>query len=184
MSKLLSSKVYMSYLPDGKVAVSFIADDKYTANLFVRELEHLDKIEVNAKQHKSSRSLQQNKLLWALISRISDELNGEHTEDSTMKIYAELLLKAQVKRDLVALLPEAVETLKTQFRAVIPTGQSISSHNEKTNKTAVLNTYWVYYGSSKFNTKEMNELIDVTIAYASSLGIVDSEIESIRNEYI
>ena len=64
MSKLLSSKVYMSYLPDGKVAVSFIADDKYTANLFVRELEHLDKIEVNAKQHKSSRSLQQNKLLF------------------------------------------------------------------------------------------------------------------------
>ena len=119
-----------------------------------------------------------------MISRISDELNGEHTEDSTMKIYAELLLKAQVKRDLVALLPEAVETLKTQFRAVIPTGQSISSHNEKTNKTAVLNTYWVYYGSSKFNIKEMNELIDVTIAYASSLGIVDSEIESIRNEYI
>ena len=98
MSKLISNKVYQSYLPDGKVAVSFIAEDRYAANIFIRELEHLDKIEVSAKQHKQSRSLQQNKLLWALISRISDELNNEHTEESTMKIYGELLVKAQAKR--------------------------------------------------------------------------------------
>lgn len=183
MSKLIANKVYQSYLPDGKVAVSFIAEDRYSANIFARELEHLDKIEVSAKRHKESRSLQQNKLLWALITRISDEINNEHTEESTMKIYGDLLVSAQVKRELIAILPVAVEQLKSMFRAVIPTGQTITSVNEKTGKTATLHTYWVYYGSSKFNTKEMGELLDITIAYASNLGIVDSEIESLRSAY-
>lgn len=183
MSKLIANKVYQSYLPDGKVAVSFIADDKYVANLFVRELEHLDKIDITAKAHKESRSLSQNKMLWSVISKISDRLNFEHTEESTMKIYGELLVEAQVKRDLIAILPDAIDTLKGMFRAVIPTGQQISSVNEKSGKRSTLVSVWVYHGSSKFNTKEMGELLDIALMKASQYGILDSEIESLKKEY-
>lgn len=183
MSKLIATKVYQSYLPDGKIAISFIADDRYVANLFVRELEHLDKIEVQAKAHRESRTIRQNKMLWAIISKISDHINFEHTEESTMKIYGELLVKAQVKRDLIAILPDAIEMLKPMFRAVIPTGQQIDSVNAESGKKATLITVWVYHGSSRFNTKEMGELIDLALLESSKLGIVDSEIEMIRSEY-
>ena len=183
MSKLLSNKVYLSYLPDNKVAVSFIVNDKYTANLFVRELEHLDKIEVSAKQHKESRSLNQNKCMWAIISKISDTLNHEHTEESVTKIYGEMLVRANVKREYIAVLPEAIESLKLTARAIIPTGATIVSTNEKNGKQSKLVCAWYYFGSSTFNTKEMGELLEVVIAYASELGIMDSEIESIRSEY-
>jgi hypothetical protein len=33
--------------------------------------------------------------------------------------------------------------------------------------------YWVYYGSSKFNTKEMTELIEIALDLASELGVED-----------
>ena len=183
MAKLLANKVYLSFLPTNEVAVSFIVENKYNANLFVQELKELDKIQVEAKAHKEARSIRQNKMLWAVIGKISELINGEKTETSTMKIYADILVEANVKRELMAVLPETLETLKTMFRAVIPTGQSIISKNKETGKEAELITVWAYIGSSRFNTKEMTELIDITLNKASMLGIVDSEIEFLRNEY-
>lgn len=183
MSKIISNKVYTSYLPDNKQAVSFIVENKYAADRFVAELENIDLIEVSGKPFSKSRTLRQNRYLWKLIELISYKINGERTRESTEKIYADLLLEAQVKRDLIAIRQEGIGLLKTQFRAVIPTGQVISTLNEETGKTAKLVSVWVYYGSSTFNTKEMGELLEITIAYAGQLGIHDSEIESMRREY-
>ena len=178
MSKLVAEKVYQSYLPDGKVAVSFIAKDRYVANLFVKELEHLDLIDITAKKHKESRTLQQNKMLWAIISLISDKLNFEHTEESTMKIYSELLVSANIKYEFMLILPEAKHILEQSFRAVIDAGQSREVNGKE------LRMYKVFIGSSKFDTKEMTELIETALNYASKLGIVDSELESIKGEYL
>lgn len=177
MSKLTASNVYLSFMPDNKVAVSFIANDRYVANLFVKELEHLDKIELTAKAHKESRSIRQNSYLWAIIGKISDVINFEHTSDSTMKIYAELLVKANVKYEFVLVLETAKHILESQFRAVIDTGQ----RREINGKELVM--YKVFIGSSKFDTKEMTELVDLALKYASEVGVVDSEIESLRLEY-
>lgn len=183
MSKFVANKIYLTPLPEGKLAVSFIADDRYVANMFVKELENHDKIEVSAKPHKESRSIRQNNMLWSIITKISDYINNEHSEESMMKIYAELLVKANTKRELMAIVPESLETLKTMFRAVIPTGQTIETINKKTGKKNELISVWCYIGSSKMNTKEMSELIDHALLYASEIGIVDSEIETIRREY-
>ena len=183
MSKLVSKKCYLSYLPNNEVAVSFIATDRYIANKFVQELEELEEIEVSAKSFKRSRSLRQNDFMWAIISKISDTLNGERSQESLDKIYGELLVRANVKRELVAILPEAIENLKQIFRAVIETGQTIESVNAKTNKKAILKTVWCYYGSSRLNTKEMSELMEHTLKYASELGVSDSELDTIRDQY-
>lgn len=177
MPKLLASKVYPAHLPDGQVAVCFVAKNAYHANLFIRELENHDLINVTAKAHKESRSLRQNNYLWRIISLISDKINGEHTRESTMKIYGELLTEAQVKYEFVLLLPEAEEMLLGKFRAVIDTGQRREVNGKE------LHMYKVFIGSSKFNTKEMNELIDLAIKQAYELGIQSSEIETMRVEY-
>src|SRR5690606_11222185 len=118
---------------------------------FVKELENHDKIEVSAKPHKESRSIRQNNMLWSIITKISDYINNEHSEESMMKIYAELLVKANTKRELMAIVPESLETLKTMFRAVIPTGQTIETINKKTGKKNELISVWCYIGSSKMN---------------------------------
>jgi hypothetical protein len=182
MSKIIANNVSIAYLPNNKTAITFMTDNRYTASRFVQELDY-DKIEVTAKQYKSNRTLRQNDYMWKLIQMMSDKLNGEHTEDSMLKIYGELLTQANVKRDLIAVLPQAVETLKSTFRAVVKTGQTIKSVNAESGKTAELVSVWVYHGSSKFNTKEMGELLDIAIMKCSELGIQDSELLSIENEY-
>lgn len=46
-----------------------------------------------------------------------------------------------------------------------------------------LNVYQYFIGSSKFDTKEMTELIEATLDKLAELGIYDSEIEVARREY-
>jgi diaminopimelate decarboxylase len=52
-----------------------------------------------------------------------------------------------------------------------------------TDKGVELVAFKCYIGSSQFDTKEMTELIDTALDYAHEVGVVDSEILSIREEY-
>lgn len=180
--KIISDNVYLSLLPDNKVAISFTMENRYLANKLVESFKG-EKVEVNVKKFANLRSLRQNDFLWAIISKVSDHTNGERTQESLDKIYGDILTEANIKRDLVAILPEAAEMLKATFRAVIPTGQQIESINEKTGKKATLITAWVYHGSSKLNTKEMGELLDYALHYALKSGVDTIELDAIRREY-
>lgn len=181
--KVISDKIYLSTLPDNKVAICFVVENRYLANRIINEMQQHEKLQVEIKKYSNNRSLQQNDMLWAVIAKVSDYANGERTQESLDKIYAEILTHANIRRDLVAVLPEALPTLKSSFRAVIPTGQTIESINEKTGKKATLLTCWVYHGSSKLNTKEMGELLDYTLSYAIESGVSAVDIEAIRREY-
>lgn len=179
--KFKSDNIYLSLLPD-KVAVSFIIDNRYLANRLVEEFKN-QPLQVSVKKFVNNRSLQQNDMLWAIISKISDHINGERTQESLDKIYADILVSANAKRDLIAVLPEALPTLRSTFRAVIPTGQTIESINEKTGKKATLITAWVYYGSSKLDTKEMGTLLDHSLDYAIRAGVDRNDLDAIKSLY-
>lgn len=181
--KVISDKIYLSTLPDNKVAICFVVESRYLANRIVNEMQQHEKLQLDVKKYSNNRSLQQNDMLWAVIAKVSDHTNGERTQESLDKIYGEILTHANIKRDLVAVLPEALPTLKATFRAVLPTGQTIDSANEKTGKKATLITCWVYYGSSKLTTKEMGELLDHTLKYAIDSGVSAVDIDAIRGQY-
>lgn len=170
--KLRANNIYLNYLPEQKVAVSLVLsnnDNVKLAQIAVNEFKGKE-IEITLKENKSQRSIEQNSMLWAIIENISLKLNGNRADENLWKIYSDILVASNIKRELVAVLPEAVKILERTFRAVIPTGQKIKSMNEKTGKEAELITVWVYLGSSTFNTKEMTELIDHAIDYAIKVG--------------
>ncbi len=181
--KIISDKIYLSLLPDNKVAVSFIVDNRYLANRAVEEFKDVERLQLDIKKYTNNRTLAQNDMMWALIAQVSDLINGERSQESLDKIYGEILTQANVKRDLVAVLPNALDTLKSTFRAVIPTGQTIDSINDKTGKKATLITVWVYHGSSKLTTKEMGELLDYTLKYAIESGVSAVEIDTLKGLY-
>lgn len=161
--KLIADDVYLSYLPNGKVAVSFIATNAKYAELFIGDLRG-KRLEVKATEIKSKRSLEQNDMLWAIIENISLKLNGNREEHNLWETYGEILRRANVKRELVAVKEEAIKILEKQFRAVVDTGQILTTNGIELKKV------WVYLGSSKFNTKEMTELIEVALNYAQQIG--------------
>lgn len=123
------------------------------------DLEVDEKYNIDFKKYRSSRTLEQNKMMWGIIQQIATE-----TDNDIMEIYCGGLEKANAKSEFMMCLPEAIEEVKKCFRAV-----RICEMREYNGKEmAVLKCY---IGSSKFDTKEMKFLIDYFIRLASELDI-------------
>lgn len=116
------------------------------------------------KEKKTTRSLQQNKMLWELIHLIAKKQNQDD-----MEVYCTLLERADAKSDYVLARPETEDALRKNFRGIKFIRQ------QEVNKTT-FNIYKVYIGSSKMNTKEMTELLDITIQLCSELKIPTIEV--------
>lgn len=115
------------------------------------------------KEYKTKRSLEQNKMLWKLIHLIAKK-----TYQDDMDVYIGILEKADAKSDYIIAMPETENELKKNFRAVKFIRQQI------VNKTT-MNVYKVYIGSSKMNTKEMTELLDITLQICAKYQIPTME---------
>ena len=111
------------------------------------------------KEPKSKRSLEQNKLLWSLIHRVAKE-----TYQDDMTVYCAVLERADALSDYVITAVDMEEVLRKSFRGV-----KFIRMQEVNGKDCFV--YKVYLGSSKMNTAEMTELIDITMDVCGELGI-------------
>lgn len=111
------------------------------------------------KEPRSKRSLEQNKLLWKLIHRIAKE-----TYQSDEDVYCAVLERADALSDYVITATDMAEDLRKCFRGV-----KFVRMQEVNGKDCYI--FKVYLGSSKMNTSEMNELIEITMQVANELGI-------------
>jgi len=135
-------------------------------------------IDVKMKEAKSQRSIDQNDCLWGILTKISDHMNGSHREEDLMSVYKMLLLRANIKREYFRGIRESVSVFENVegVRAVI-----IEPNSEREMGGKITIGFWLYYGSSKFNTKEMSSLIELALDVCDELGIDDSEIYKLRN---
>lgn len=111
------------------------------------------------KEPKSKRSLEQNRLLWKLIHLIAKE-----TYQDDMTVYCAVLERADALSDYVITAMDMQDTLRKSFRGV-----KFIRMQEVNGKDCFV--YKVYLGSSKMNTSEMTELIEITMQVCSELGI-------------
>lgn len=120
----------------------------------------MDKLYIcEIKQPKSQRSLQQNKLLWKLIHSIA---KATHQDD--MDVYCAVLERADALSDYVITAIEMEDALRKSFRGV-----KFIRMQEVNGKECYV--YKVYIGSSKMDTKEMTELLDITLQICGELGL-------------
>ncbi len=127
---------------------------------------------VTVDKYKNKRSLDQNALMWALLTEYADGLNAGRKGDITPEeLYYQALSKYGVAEYLLAV-EEAEEMLKKTFRIV----QKV---DKRTVKGKTLTMFKCYYGSSTYDTKQMTDLID---------GILDelaqAEIETPQTQYL
>ena len=186
MSKFIACKI-SSTLDEatGELSVRFSVtpSSKVAARMTAKEFKDpRGELVVDVKERKSSRSLRQNNMLWALISKIADDQCGEHTEGVTMDIYCQLLREANVAFEWI-ITTVGQEELRKNFRAVQKYGEReiISKDGEKIK----MPVYKCFIGSSKFDTAEMTTLIECALRYCDELGINDQEVElARRGEYV
>ena len=111
------------------------------------------------KEYRSKRSLEQNKLLWKLIHLIAKQ----YYQDD-MEIYCAVLERADALSDYVITATDMGDALRKTFRGV-----KFIRMQEVNGKECYV--WKVYLGSSKMNTSEMNELIEIAMQICSELGI-------------
>lgn len=111
------------------------------------------------KEPKSKRSLEQNRLLWRLLHLIAKE-----TYQDDWDVYCAVLERADALSDYVITAVDMADELRKSFRGV-----KFIRMQEVNGKDCFV--YKVYLGSSKMNTAEMTELIEITMQVCSELGI-------------
>lgn len=164
---------------NGDLILSFVisGEHKHGGLLAFEEIKKTDgALDVEVKKYKSKRSLEQNRLLWALLGKMAMAMSGRATAENTEDCYIAMLESASVKADFLIGLPEVAESLKQVYRIV----RKVDERKEK-GKTVYM--YQCFTGSSKFDTKQMTNLIEHVLDKLAELGIYDSEIEQARVEY-
>ena len=111
------------------------------------------------KEPKSKRSIEQNKMLWQLIHSIAKE-----QKQDDMEVYCACLERADALSEYIITAYDMEDELRKCFRGV-----RFIRKQEVNGKEC--NVYKVYIGSSKMDTKEMTELLDITLQICGELGI-------------
>lgn len=153
---------------DSNMIVSFQLLD-YNSKKIIEELDKNKKYQFVIKEFKSQRSLNQNKLLWAIIGGSADYLRSQgETDIDDMKLYCDLLEMNNCKFFYIKLAKkDDINNMKEikGVRAIRYIGSEINHHNVREY------TFKCYIGSSQYNIKEMNFLIDKAMQMASELGL-------------
>ena len=149
---------------DGYTELTLVVENRRNQEL-IKELETGKEYRVELNEVKARRTIEQNKLMWAVIHDIALQLYGARADsNSDWEIYLMALERAGAKYEYIAVLPQAEPILKEQFRAIKKT-------NSFEHKGKTFNSYKVYYGSSVMNTKEMTLLLETVLDIANEVGI-------------
>ena len=108
---------------------------------------------------KDKKTLQQNRYMWELISQIAQKQNQDE-----MEVYCQALQEANAKYTWLEGLPEIKEKLLQVYRAV-----QITRYEERFGKQFAI--FKCYEGTSKYDKKEMMELLEIIIGWAEELDI-------------
>lgn len=179
MSKFIADKSYRMIDESQNMIISYIVSgmDKQAAIVAFDEIKSISqKLEIEVKPYKSKRSLEQNRLLWVLLGKMAIAMSGTRNRVSSEECYCIMLEEANVSYDYLLALPEAENMLRKTFRV-------IRKIDEREVNGKNLNMYQYFIGSSKYNTKEMTELMEAVLDKLAELGVYDSEIAVAREEY-
>lgn len=108
---------------------------------------------------KDKKTLQQNRYMWELIGQIAQKQNQDE-----MEVYCQALQEANAKYTWLEGLPEIKEKLLQVYRAV-----QITRYEERFGKQFAI--FKCYEGTSKYDKKEMMELLEIIIGWAEELDI-------------
>lgn len=153
--------VSFSYLT-GKPMVAFELNEKQTALDMVDALSDADMVSLKVDKYRKRRSLDANRYFWKLLGDIATELRRD--KDG---LYLDYIKKYGLFKDFVLTEDEA-KTFRSAW-SMLGTGWQTEQVDYAADGDRLV--IRAYYGSSKYNTKQMSKLIDAVVEDAKSLGI-------------
>lgn len=130
------------------------------------ELKDFD-VDIEIKKHRKMRSNEANKYCWVLCEKIAQRLSDEGVKHTKLDVYRDAIKEVGVWKD-VELDPDAAETLSVAWEA-LGSGWLTEQTDYSQDGESVIVRF--YYGSSRYNTKQMSRLIDNLVQDCQELGI-------------
>lgn len=129
---------------------------------------------------KTKRTLDQNALLWALLTLYAEALGGGRRGSVQPEdIYYQMLNKYGVAQFLV-IQSEAVETLRMHYRDIKVIDDAVVVRNGKRTPAKLVKCI---LGSSRYDTKEMAQLIDGVFDELAAIG-VDAQQSRVLSDHL
>lgn len=162
------------FLVDGKIEISFKADKS-----ILKAFDGVDKekeFTINIKEYRKKRTLSQNAYLWVLLDEIGKKLrlNKEQVYKSYIKDYGIF--------EVLPIKNEAVDRFTNNWAK---NGLGWFTQELGKSKLDGYTNLIAYYGTSTYNTQELNRVLDAIIEECKELGIqtlTKEEISLLQND--
>lgn len=135
------------------------------------------KLKVTVKEYKETKTQRQNSYAWAMFTKISLEQNGSKRQEDVERVYHYVLQRANVDCERLIARVDAREHLEKVYSVVLMRGKDLLRGG------ITYREFDCYIGISKFDVKQMQELIDTTIDYGVELGIPFAELDNMKGAY-
>ena len=160
MIEFKSNKPEFKFLVNGKVEISFTTDKSILKQF--QDVKDDKELTVQVKEYKQKRSLSQNAYMWVLLDEIGKAINRSKED-----VYKELVKDYGVF-EIIPLKDEAVERFNHNWcKNGLGWFTQILGKSKLNGYTNLI----IYYGSSTYNTQEMNRLLDAVVSECEELGI-------------
>lgn len=166
---------------DGNIEVKFSVspNSKYIIGGIMKAIKDSGKeLTVTVDEKRNQRSLEQNRLMWSLLEIMALHQNGGRTGGVNAEdLYLNFIEKYGAKYEYLMCVPEALKGLKQQFRAI----KEVERREYNRKEMIVCKCF---YGSSKFDTKEMTQLIDGIFDELANMGIEDNYQSAVKSYWV
>lgn len=160
---------------EGRYTLSFAVhpDSAYNARIVTAAMRDAGKtVTAEFKTRTNSRTLRQNRLMWALLEIMSEAENGRPTGDGAWDCYIDMLELCGAKYEWFMALPDALDALKEQFRAV-----KVFEYRDYNGKRMAVCKCFI--GSSHFDKTEMRYLIDTIIDRLGQMDLTETQAKQV-----
>lgn len=160
MIEFRTKKPEFKFLVNGMVEISFTTDKSILKQF--NDVKDDKELTVQVKEYRQKRSLSQNAYMWVLLDEIAKAVNRSKED-----IYKELVKDYGVF-EVLPLKDEAVKRFNHNWSK---NGLGWFTETIGQSKLKGYTNLIAYYGSSTYDTQEMNRLLDAVVNECQELGI-------------
>ena len=162
----------------GNAILTLSVNEKSSAMACVDELRECEKVSIKIEKYREQRSQAANRYLWHLCRELADKLSNDGVPYTKDDVYRDAVRARGIYREQGELPLDFAKTSRTAWE-MLGTGWITEQVDFEPDGDRVIVRY--YYGTSKYNTKQMSRVIDWLVAECQQQGIETQTPDQIAN---
>lgn len=164
----------------GKAMLTLEINEKWAVKQAYDDLISAEKLSIQIDKYRDKRTLEANRYMWKLCGELAEKLSDDKTKHTKESVYRKAIKEIGVWAD------DEIEPDKVQWRRTAWEQIGTGWITERVDFTADGSKEIIrfYYGSSRYNKKQMSRLIDNIVQDCEALGIqtkTPDEIERLKS---